>query len=227
MQERPIIFSTPMVQAVIAGDKTQTRRVVKNPGYGEKTWLAAVPHFGEDAGASQIAHLRVAFDEETERAGKRIKCPYGAPGDRLWIRETWQRDDRDGKTAYRASPETTPKEWVNWHWRSPLFMPRLASRLTLEVLETRVEKLQSMPWQDALAEGIEPVECDHAYADPRLGCTDCMGTGLLEDPRGGFADLWDKINGARGYPWDSNPWVWVVRFTRIESDDGTHAAKRK
>ena len=162
MKERPILFSGPMVRAILNGTKTQTRRVMR-PG---------------------------------ERVEKMIlnKSPYGIPGDRLWVRETWTgADDPAHKHAvhYRADGERACR------WRPSILMPRWASRITLEVTGIRIERLCDITERDALAEG-------------------CVGDGhVTVDARAAFKLLWGSLNAKRGYGWDANPWVWVIHFKRI------------
>ena len=128
-----------------------------------------------------------------------LKCPYGAPGDRLWVRETW---DTDGKTiAYRATTPETTTDPEPMRWRPSIHMPRWASRLTLAVTSVRVERVQEITEADARAEGIEPQRSDYSGED----------SNSLQ-----FRDLWDSINAARGYGWAVNPWVWVVEFERVQ-----------
>jgi hypothetical protein len=178
MKERPILFSAPMVHAILAGQKTQTRRV------------------------------RFVFG-----------CPYGQPGDRLWVRESWARDDEDGQVMYRADigRDVCADAWEQgriegvprYKWKPSIHMPRWASRILLEVTSVRVERLQDISESDALAEGVTP------KWEP--GCS-----GRLMDAFGGFsfrpaasayAELWEQINGPGS--WDTNPWVWVIEFKRV------------
>jgi hypothetical protein len=190
MKERPILFSGPMVRAILAGRKTQTRRVVAdlNPTLAESA-----------ASGSQIANA--------------LRCPYGAPGDRLWVRETW--------AAQRALDKLPPQmieagAWVEYaagpgggildrgKWRPSIFMPRWASRILLEVTAVRVERLQDISETDAEAEGVDAV----SMADvPRQATM---------NRRADFKQLWDSINAKRA-PWASNPWVWVVEFKRLDT----------
>lgn len=168
-RERPILFSGPMVRALLDGRKTQTRRVV-NPQ----------PATSSDG-----------------RACGPIRCPYGAPGDTLWVRETWC-SYMPGSVRYRADGHND----AGWTWRPSIFMPRWASRLTLRVYGVRVERVQQITQADARAEGV--VDTSGAWGD--LTDTDRAG------PRGAFEALWNSINAERGFGWDVNPWVWVVSF---------------
>jgi hypothetical protein len=196
MKERPILFSGPMVRAILAGTKTQTRRVVK-PRFlwpiRTRTGLTADEHQAD-------IEAIVSF------------CPYGVPGDRLWVRETFcvfPEDAPDGmgqNVYYRADPhnlsdtalQTMQRNGVKW--RPSIFMPRSASRILLEITDVRVERLQAISGPDCWAEGIEAAGWDCERYGSVVEC---------------YRDLWEKINGAGS--WDANPWVWVVLFRRLLS----------
>lgn len=201
MKERPIIFSAPMVRAILAGTKVQTRRVVKL-----KPWQQIEER---DDGAPWPWMY-----DDNRAADHWVPCPYGQPGGRLWVREAWAPRtlgawplmDQHMKPLYRAS-EDRP-EWKRI-WKPSIHMPRLASRILLDVTAVRVERLQDISEADAQAEGITP------KWEP--GCS-----GRLMDAFGGFsfrpaasayAELWEQINGPGA--WDANPWVWVVEFKRV------------
>ena len=197
MRERPILFSAPMVRAVLAGTKTQTRRVVKGRGW-EPHHLAhhrLVQH--DDPRAGLQAYFR--GDDAGDWLG--IGCPYGQPGDRLWVREAWAKTQPLGlpwpqtMIVYREGDNRTD---YGGPWKPSIHMPRAASRITLEITGVRVERLQDISRGDAMAEG-----CPF----PNMADGD--------DPRRWYADLWDQINGAGA--WDKNPWVWVVEFRRTLS----------
>ena len=204
---RPILFSAPMVRAILEGRKSQTRRLVRDAavavpdGDHEHIFTAADPVFGEEA----TRHLR---------------CPYGAPGDRLWVKEAIRRDG--AWSVYDADGALTAAD--AWPWqrnRLPgMFCPRGLSRLLLEVTAVRVERLQDISEEDARAEGL-PLPEDVPCRITRDGVTE-MGTARFFSPLAGFVNLWDSINAKRA-PWDSNPWCWVVEFKRNlpqEGDDG-------
>jgi hypothetical protein len=203
MSDRPILFSTPMVRAILAGTKTQTRRVVK-PQPQMVTDKTIKPWDGDPA------HLLKLMQD----TGKR--CPYGQPGDRLWVRETFghfERNDtlKPGDTVYyRADGQCVDLE----PWRPSIHMPRWASRITLEVTGVRVEWLQDINEADALAEGIEPIRDTAPGAGPNRYSVH-IGSGWLNSPTaaGAYRMLWEQINGPGS--WDANPWVWVVEFKRV------------
>lgn len=203
--DRPILFSGAMVRAILDGHKTQTRRIVKPQPPGWATHPSMAPSSTDlfchwtDGGTEDCA-----FWPKDEP----LRCPYGKPGDRLWVRETWATLGRQVHAAvYRADNIGYPVE----RWRPSIHMPKWASRITLEVTGVRVERVQRISEADAVAEGVDPWPFNPLQP---------MTTGELgaDSPyRGGFAVKWDEINEDRG-TWYSNPWVWVVEFNRIEAD---------
>lgn len=250
MTDRPILFSGSMVRAILAGQKTQTRRVVRD---GHRLGSATDTEFAR----KQWARCRFVFDNLDEH-GQRyygtgrgalmqcaLSCPYGVPGDRLWVKETWARRlDED----HLKPLELDPKRGA-WYWADPqtcntgcagaagkkrvsIHMPRWASRITLAVTSVRVERLQEISEADARSEGVEP----HALTEPRCECESdieepgphlptCPWRDPAIDPETldphqlGFAHLWQAINGKRqGCAWEDNPWVWCVSFERVPPD---------
>lgn len=201
MKERPILFSGPMVKAIREGRKTQTRRVVK------PSWIAAADAAGESWGPE---------GDQNYWAGV---CPYGQPGDRLWVRETHRfdgldpriaiRDRRLDEISYRADM-ISDSCCDSCTWRPSIFMPRWASRITLEVAGVRVERLNEISEADAKAEGIEDVGDLWRNYTPDSHYLHCL---TLEQPRDSFRSLWESINGPGS--WDLNPFVWVVEFGRV------------
>ena len=186
MGERPILFSAPMVRAILDGRKTQTRRVVKLLGADcieERAWET---------------HFLQSPWPWSPQADEWLACPYGAPGDRLWVRETWAPHDTKKLAFYRADhPEWTTGDGGDVdRWRPSIHMPRWASRITLEVTGVRVERLNNISDADARAEGCP-------FDEPPAG-----------KPWAWFRKLWMDINGADS--WAANPWVWVVSFKRVE-----------
>ena len=194
--ERQILFSGPMVRALLAGTKTQTRRVVKPqpPGLWMKPETAVITdHHGRWA-FSRIAPngLAVAWPRGTDS----IKCPYGVPGDTLWVRETWA--NVSGGAFYRADGKWPCAFGDEPKWKPSIHMPRWASRITLRVTDVRVERVRAISERDAQAEG--------AAKESGVG-----GMSYVN----GFHRLWDSINDARGYGWDVDPWVWALTFERV------------
>ena len=182
MTERPILFSAPMVRAILAGTKTQTRRVVKHPLAQNLSYIVDIGKgwFGDEEGEVQI------------------RCPYGQPGDRLWVREKWQAVSGNDRARHIMTHPRPDRGWLEYaatpradepayKWRPSIHMPRWASRITLEIVSVRVERLNDMDGEDARAEGVA------CHAD--------------------FRDLWESINGAGS--WATNPYVWVVEFRRM------------
>lgn len=196
-KEHPILFSTPMVQAILEGRKTQTRRILKPQPVG-----IMKPHQLCDDGFFKKEHIG-KWLWETE-SGESLKlCPYGQPGDILWVRETFLVEYSRHKEFYEYKADysdTLAKEVV---WKPSIFMPREAARILLRVIDIRVERLQDISEEDAIAEGVSlPNYADQAIRDVRY-----------PDPSTIYAELWESINGEGS--WDANPWVWVVKFERI------------
>lgn len=136
-------------------------------------------------------------------------CPYGQPGDRLWVRETWhpETSNPDAKAAYRADCDyETGKECG---WRPSIHMPRWASRILLEITDVRVERLQDIDEDDCLAEGIAQVVREKLPRIQQCGEYDAINV----DPVAEYRDLWESISGAGS--WDAKPWVWVIEFRRV------------
>jgi hypothetical protein len=186
MKERPILFSGPMVRAILPGTKTQTRRVIK-------------PQPDKDGLSKVIDGLWQDTD------GRPYRCPYGVPGDRLWVRETWA-----VQHEYDAAAPSEIGASARWHYaatedlgglrkRPSIFLPRRGSRILLEITDIRVERLQKISEADAKAEGA-PLE------QPVMG-PPCHVLGFL--------NIWETINGAGS--WDADPSVWVVLFRRLLS----------
>lgn len=206
MKERPILFSAPMVRAILAGTKIQTRRIL-NPQPGVTV--------GKTPGTARLVELTkirrhpraaIELDASGTRSSRIYRTPYGMPGDRLWVRETWA-DDAEAiydtgrrDTYYRADPGSEENRLFNLdcgiphEWRPSIHMPRWRSRITLEITGVRVERLRAISFDDAIAEGWPP--------------------GDAFDPVTWYSVLWRDINGAAS--WEANPWVWVIEFRRIE-----------
>jgi hypothetical protein len=203
-EQRPILFGAPMVRAILDGRKTQTRRAVKPMGRddafvlldgGDGWW----PYRSDD-GESSVT---------SDGMESPHRCPYGVPGGRLWVKETWShsgdgvwsigaaRMASSGSPVYRADGELPGVKW----W-SPIHMPREFSRITLEVTGVRVERLQDISQSDAEAEGVDCIKAK------------------VPTPRDAFRYLWDDIND-RG-SWDTNPWVWVIEFNRVSEEGALH-----
>ncbi len=195
MTERPILFSAEMVRAILDGRKTQTRWVIKPQPTGATSWL---PHME----ASGFYPNKIGAEPE------RLVCKYGAPGDLLWVRETWARHasgvDYAADFAAVSRPQAGP-------WRPSIHMPRWASRITLEVKSVRVERLQDISEDDARAEGA-PADWEPGVARALMQAV--MPTACFSPHLTGFARLWNHIHGPGA--WDANPWVWAISFERVK-----------
>ena len=190
MKERPILFSTEMVQAILDGRKTQTRRVVKPQP--------------PDVGLVYSPSDAYWVTKGTVFLGKPYwRCPYGIPGDRLWVREMWAVHPTRNKTKPSELPQTLPVAYrtddfnhSHFMWRPSIFMPRWASRIMLEVTGVRVERVQDIGESDSISEGVTALPDEHHLT--------------------AFVRLWDSFNAKRGYSWESNPWVWMIKFKVLE-----------
>lgn len=217
MKERPIIMGTESVQGILDGRKTHTRRVMKEP------WRVYLPQAVRGDGPLSATRAEPGlYDAEHNRNGAvsvkatsnsrmlGIKpaefewvCPYGQVGDHLWVKETFAKFVKGCPqgVSYRAD-HLDPKGDGPAHpitWRSPLFMPRSLCRLTLEIVSIKVERLQDITDEGALAEGVDRTNTSiPTYAIQR------------------YRKLWDSLNTKRGFPWDANPFVWDISFRRID-----------
>jgi len=215
MKEKPIIFSTPMVKAILEGTKTQTRRIIKTPP-------CEIHEHGKT--------VTVTRPREYKNEYARL-CPY-APynvGDILWVRETFAHGN-PGEYIYKADPmfdDCGPGD-IGWGWKPSIHLPREAARLFLEVKSVRVERLLDINEANAKAEGIKrKYDGCLAHKNGKPGPTpeNCpIGCSCLNH-RELFFKLWDTLNAKRGYPWDSNPWVWVYEFMRVENDIGRNSIR--
>lgn len=209
MKEKPILFSTEMVQAILEGRKTQTRRVVKGMAL---EWLQPG-----------------MFIPKYVASPKNYMSPFGFAGDQLWVRETFgmvcpemmdedqwgklcverphhfdpQSTDEDGVAAaiYHADGEFDFKDYADrsFKWKPSIYMPRWASRITLDIVNLRIERLHDISNEDAICEGVVGFSSPYSEEGP--------------SPRDKYRDLWEKINGI--HSWDLNPWVWVIEFKKV------------
>ena len=244
MKERPIIFTAPEVRAILAGRKTMARRVVKlpeiisEPGDADATSVGWLDHHESGPG------WHGWMTEYPEEGSVPLRCPYGQPGERLWVREKWGYFDPDGGSTDvedRGPPAPFCDEMMQeghplrdywrrriayaatWQmprygcgpdaparWRSPIHMPRWASRITLEIESVRVERLQDISETDALAEGCPCYVCGAPLdGNSEANCHCFHRTATASD----YRDLWEHINGAGS--WEKNPFVWVILFRRV------------
>ena len=195
MKERPILFNAEMVNAILAGNKTQTRRIMKPQPVNETAWVGGMH-------CLTWIHKEVAGPDGWLMHNL---CPLGKVGDRLWVRETWnktrifQAPDAGEVFVYAACDNRTD---YGGPWKPSIHMPRAASRITLEITAVRVERLQDISEEDALAEGVR-TELDAASA----------GASWYDKPRRAFQFLSESIYGAES--WATNPWVWVIEFKKV------------
>lgn len=198
IKERPILFSTPMVQAILEGRKTQTRRIVsKSNSLHNLQW----EYFDWN-----VVHIN-------KPVGLKVKCkgqdelwrisPKWQVGDILWVRESWCKtlDVDEFTDGYLYKAEYADPSFTKW--KPSIHMPRAACRIRLEITDIKVERLQEISREDAIAEGMP-----HQWQKMKCG-------EFLPDPRGEFYITWSKINGAES--WNQNPWVWVISFERISN----------
>lgn len=187
MKQRPILFSTPMVQAILEGRKTQTRRIVK-PGI-----IILKDRDKQEVFAMKRNKKGIACPYE---------CPYGQPGDYLWVRETWQHTkilnlhptDENYGYIYKADGQPW-EDYEGWVWKPSIFMPKAAARIWLKIVDVRIERLQDISESDAECEGVEE--------------------GVKSIPS--FNSLWESIHGEES--WNQNPHVWVIEFNPVNKPE--------
>ena len=232
-QEHPILFSGPLVRAILDGKKTQTRRIIRPPhGIG---WVAGGPIIRT---AADLADPWFRWEREqsfAELEFRDVRCPLGKPGDRLWVRETWRLTDfasydtdrysaavemrADGARPFRkeGGPEMLHERC---DWRPSIHMPRWASRISLEVTDVRVQRLQEITEAEIGTEGVRlddggVAACAFERAEYYQSGGSPIGGRSPEVC--GFAALWDSIYGrSAGGSWGENPWVWAVSFKRVQ-----------
>lgn len=220
MKERPILFSGPMVQAILEGRKTQTRRVVKlrDGSLPDESSVAT----WEDGSFDKFMDF-----SQSSPYWEPVECPYGVPGDRLWVQENyrlklsderwvnypasgdaWQRWTNPTEAELEKLSKRTRHVGLNTPGR---FMYRSLSRITLEIVSVRVERLQDITDADAIAEGCEMGDDGFPVLQPNPS----GGHDGWDSAPDWYAWLWESINGAGS--WDVNPWVWALEFRRVES----------
>lgn len=201
-KERPILFSGPMVRALLDGSKTQTRRVCKPQPIADARFVG-----GHHLPATKRNPGR---EISVEAPYVHIACPYGQRGDRLWVRESFAHMYRDNAQPEKRAPEDvaymadnlTPDPYVYGSWKPSIHMPRWASRITLEITSVRVERLQDISADDARAEGCP----DRPIPGAEQASVDLLA-------KLWYHDLWEQINGPDS--WAANPWVWAIEFRRL------------
>lgn len=216
VKERPILFNAEMVRAILDGRKTQTRRVIKPQP------LLCVDNLTR-------CYCWPSVDESEVKASWALNynptlcmqrhCPHGQPGDRLWVRETFRVIPEYRPAGYFTDPELTGKDywykatdhlptWGNGPWKPSIHMPRWASRITLEITDVRVERVQDISEEDARHEGITDGGCLNCGETEPCNCPDPSPSAVDT-----FVRLWTSINGEES--WNDNPWVWVVEFRQV------------
>ena len=212
-KEKPILFNTEMVRAILAGQKTCTRRLpnkrVREEYFEYDDWANTV-------GGSGIKKL-------SEKEFYEQYPPYQV-GDILYVRETWGEGYEDETYIYKASDKLANhpmfKESSKLLYHPSIHMPKEAARIWLRVVNVQLERLQDISNDEAIAEGAQGIECNHVNADS-CGCTDCMNTGWIEPPIVGFMQIWDgtiKKSELDLYGWKANPWVWVIEFEGCDKE---------
>lgn len=209
-KERPILYSTPMIRAKLAGLKTQTRRIIKPQPEYLKAGNYNV-HYWKWKEQS-FANTKVFIDA----------CPYGKVGDLLWSKETWAKFDctcyddicRHGSHIFKASYEDDEQKW-----KPSIHMPKRISRIWDEIVDIRTERLQSISREDAIAEGIEREESGQDLVKATF-YKNYLGDGInvrnwTRSPVASYKSLWEKINGIGS--WDENPWVWVIETKTLST----------
>ncbi|HFZ0441505.1 hypothetical protein ACRAOD_16765 [Raoultella ornithinolytica] len=220
MKERGMIFNGEMVRALLGGRKTQTRRIMA-PQPADDIERSAFPNPDAIGWKSSLKHKHGSTTAHF--------CPFGAVGDRIWVRETFQgplfdyeqmeafledssKFEKPEFCQYAADGGHRPEyqdadDNLRYGWRPSIHMPRWASRILLEITDVRVERLNSISQEDAQAEGLELTGWRPTYSDPDSG-------GEVMTPYDNFAELWSSIYGDES--WQANPWVWVIEFKRVE-----------
>lgn len=246
MKYKPIIMGADSVRAILDGKKTMTRRVVKPQPINmpDGAYINPYNHNYEHFTAWTMDNKMLLGCGGNIKNTAHWKCPYGIVGDRLWVKETWttQHDGIHDDNGFGIYVYKADGEWLDnteggnvSRWESPIFMPKEASRITLEITDIRVEKLQSIMEKDAKAEGVisDDEYADRAGEENLFPCPICNGyqvhealgynLGITEvdctacdTEKKRYSIIWDSLNAKRGYPWASNPWVWVVEFKLVE-----------
>lgn len=216
-KERPILFSASMVRAILAGTKTVTRRIVKpqpelNTYDGPGAPRSDAPDSHRYHWPSNLAQTMVDVRDMGSIG------PYGTKGDRLWVRETWglldtqPKDGPERATVFYRATDETRRDLRYQLWRPSIFMPRWASRITLEVVSVRVERLHEITEEDARAEGVTPYVPGHgAVTASELAAEPGLRSPMMY--RFGFEQVWCDINGSES--WAGNPWCWRIEFRRV------------
>jgi len=200
MKDTPLMFKADMVRAIWSGRKTMTRRPLRvQPESVDEQTMKIIP-----------------FNGSAIFLQSQIKCPYGAPGDHLWVKETFapcleKENKPNSKAGFTYRADWSVEDDINvrdFPWQSAMFMPKIAARIHLEILAVRVERLQDISEADAQAEGVSPIPGHGPAVYPSPHAHRGSGT-----HRQAFERLWMEINDPES--WALNPWVWVVMFKKL------------
>jgi len=207
MQEHPILFKGEMVRAILEGRKTQTRRIVKfNKPFDKSEYWDYCKKLPDDTFMWADVPISQETFPESYLLGGGKQCPYGKPGNYLWVRETWHQHyeggNLGGKPCYKADNKCSLLNSLAIGWKPSIFMPRWASRILLEITNVCIERVQDISEENAKKEGVVP---SLSYSDSVPG----------QEHKFAFRDIWFEINGVDS--WESNPWVWVIEFKRIDN----------
>jgi hypothetical protein len=230
-KERPILFNTETVRAILEGRKTQTRRIIKNQLQSDYEIINDKNWYDEN---TWISRKKTSINPDRYEITSVYKCPYGKVGDILWVRETWARaigreelTPSEMSTAIEISPErfivfkasskedTHPEhpDWGKKRWNPSIHMPRIASRISLEIINIRVERLNDISEEDAIKEGVKRhlhgYKCYNGINTIHYGVYDAC----FRKAKDSFESLWVSVYGENSWNW--NPWVWVVEFKII------------
>jgi hypothetical protein len=204
----PILFSTEMVQAILEGRKTQTRREVKPQPTGfidDPHFDILIPHKGKLVKGTPLAEQKGSFSPS-------IKCPYGWPGDVLWVRESFLKLNKNNFSSGRGclyKADVHDSKATMYKWRPSIHMPKTACRIWLKVKAVRVERLLEISNDDSISEGISLQSSGYYCWNPDISLSKSSAV-----PINAFKTLWQSINGPES--WEANPWVWVISFERCE-----------
>lgn len=208
---KPILFNMEMVRAILDGRKTQTRRLrgLKDINKNPDDWR----HVDVIETEEEVLY---EFNRTKDYNTEQINCPYGNPGDKLWVRETWtkvrlQHNSCKDSIIFRADNCIYGGNPIKW--KPSIYMPRKHARIFLEITNIRVERVQDITEKDAVDEGISLVH--NAYGRDRYGVWGKNGYWSNESAKTIFQYLWNSINEKRGYGWEVNPWVWVIEFKKL------------
>ncbi|MGK9175902.1 hypothetical protein KXR87_22220 [Yokenella regensburgei] len=211
MKERGMIFNAEMVRAILDGRKTQTRRIIQSAAKnmqarGHEVISHRAP--GDKWYGNHVYSMRDRSGVWQDFTNEEFlaKCTFGQPGDHIWVRETF--GDCGDRLVYRADIDDGAKCKVK-RWTPSIHMPRCASRITLEITDVRVERLNDISQKDAIAEGAPPSHPSIDSVSQQFGYPDFS--------RSWFGQTWQYIYGEES--WQANPWVWVIEFKHIEGDD--------